>query len=113
MSLDVRHVTNGKKQIYRIIDSLAETFDIYNTLEEVPESIRHYAANEKLTFCEPDIARMFGVLDVLYPNFPNCELKGYEGRQCIAESCKYADEAGGYTNCPYFDKTWVNKALEE
>ena len=57
---------------------------------------------------------MFGVRDILYPDFPNCGLDGYEDRRCIAEGCKYAvEEKNGYMKCPYFDKTWVNKALEE
>lgn len=115
MSLDIRYVTNGKQKFYRVIDSSAETFDIYNTLEEVPESIRHYAANSELRFYQPDIARMLGVIDILYPDYPKCGLEGYEGKNCIAEGCRHADyvKLDGHVDCPYFDKTWINKALEE
>ena len=115
MSLDIRYVTNGKQKFYRVIDSSAETFDIYITLEEVPESIRHYAASEILKFCGPDLARFFGVRDILYPDYPNCGLEGYEGKICIAEMCRHADHVmlNGSVDCPYFDKTWTNKALEE
>jgi len=115
MSLDIRYVTNGQQKFYRVIDSSTETFDIYNTLGEVPESIRHYAAGVELKFCQPDLARMFGVIDILYPNYPKCGLEGYEGKNCIAESCRHTDRVmlDGSVDCPYFDKSWRNKALWE
>ena len=101
MSLDIRHVTNGKKTIYRVIDGSAETFDIYENREDIPESIRHYAPKGEPKFVGPDLARIFGVRDILYPNFPNCGHPEFAGRSCIAEACKYAVD-GDYTKCPYF-----------
>lgn len=110
MSLDIRYVTNGEKKFYRVIDSSAETFNIYETLDQVPKNIRHYAESEKLKFCGPDLARIYGVLDILYPGFPNCGLEEYTDRKCIAESCKYAaEEPNGWEKCPYFDKEYLNE----
>lgn len=105
MSLNIRHVTNGKKTIYRVTDSVSDVSGIYENLEDIPASIRYYAEKTKLTFAGPDLARMFGVLDVLYPNFPKCGHPDYVGKNCIAESCRYSDD-DNYRACPYFDKTY-------
>lgn len=102
MSLDIRHLTNGEKTIYTVRDSLHMTFNVYNTLEEVPEDVRHYAETTKLQFAGPDLARVLGSRDVLYPNFPDCGHPEYLGEVCIAESCKYGDPT--YKDCPYFGK---------
>ena len=107
MSIDIRHVTNGKKTIYRVIDSSADfgmAFNVYETREEIPQNIRHYAPEEEPKFVGPDMAAIFGVLDILYPNFPNCGHPDYLGKRCIAESCKFADPT--YRDCPYFDKAY-------
>ena len=102
MSVNIRLLTNGEKTVYTVRDSLNETFTIYNTIDEIPESIRHYAKDVKLKFCEPDLARIFGVRDLFYPNFPDCGHPNYLGKACIAESCKYGDPT--YKDCPYFGK---------
>ena len=101
MSLDIRYVTNGKKTIYRIIDGVNDSFNIYEKLEDVPESIRHYASKKEPTFVGPDLARLFGVRDILYPNFPDCGNPEYSGKSCIAEACKYAIDED-YTKCQFF-----------
>lgn len=92
MSLDIRYITNGVKTIYRVIDGSAESFNIYNDRDDIPKSIRHYAPKGEPKFVGPDMATIFGVRDILYPNFPNCGLPDYVGRRCIAESCKFADD---------------------
>lgn len=102
MSLDIRHLTNGEKTIYTVRNSAVGSFDIYNTIDEIPESIRHYAETTRLQFCEPDLARLFGVRDIFYPNFPDCGHPEYLEKACIAESCKYGDPT--YKECPYFGK---------
>lgn len=62
MSIDVRWFTNGEKKIYWVRDAVAETVNIYDALEQVPKSIRHYAEKIKNPqVCEPDLARYFGV----------------------------------------------------
>jgi len=105
MSLDIRYITNGVKTIYRVIDGSAESFNIYNNRDDIPKSIRHYAPKGEPKFVGPDMATIFGVRDILYPNFPNCGLPDYAGRRCIAESCKFA-ENGDWSKCPYFDKKY-------
>lgn len=103
MSLDIRYVTNGEKSIYRVIDGVSETFRIYNSRDEIPKNIRHYAPEGEPKFVQPDMASILGVKDILYPNFPNCNHPDYLGQPCIAESCIYAKEKG-YKNCPFFQK---------
>lgn len=111
MSLDMRYLTNGKKEIYTVRDSLHMTFNVYEKREDVPENIRHYVP-EKVQYAGPDLARIFGVLDILYPNFPKCGWEGYTDRLCIGDGCRFDEECGGYMNCLYFDKSWKNTALE-
>lgn len=100
MSLDVRHLSNGEKEIYSVTDFGVRT--IYERLEDVPKSIRYYAEKEKLKVVKPDMARMLGVLDVLYPNFPNCGMEGYENKKCIAESCCEYPLGEDWSKCPYY-----------
>lgn len=114
MSLDMRYLTNGKKEIYTVRDSLHMTFNVYNKREDVPESVRHYIP-EKVQYAGPDLARILGVLDILYPGFPNCGMNNYTDKKCIGDSCRFCeglDKDYAYTNCPYFDKNWKNTALE-
>lgn len=99
MSLNVRHLTNGEKEIYAIKDF--GILKIFNSLDEVPKQIRPHAKHEKLIMVGPDMARILGVLDVLYPNFPNCGMENYIGKKCVAESCMFAPD-GDWTKCKYF-----------
>ena len=113
MSLDIRYVTNGKKTIYRVIDSsddFGTAFNVYDTRDQIPESIRHYAPKGEPKFVGPDMAAIFGVLDILYPNFPKCNHPDYIEKRCIAEACKFADPT--YQDCPYFDKTYKEEPSE-
>ena len=103
MSIDIRYVTNGKKAIYRVIDSSAKAFNIYESKDQIPQNIRHYAPEGEPKFVDPDMAAIFGVLDVLYPNFPKCGHPDYIGKRCIAMSCKFAYPT--YKDCLYFDKS--------
>lgn len=105
MSLDIRYVTNGTVSVYRVLDSAAEAFNIYEKKEDIPQSIRHYAPDTP-KFAGPDFAAWIGVQHILYPNFPKCGHPEFVGKACIAESCKYAAEAGAYVACPYFDKNY-------
>ena len=104
MSIYIRYVTNGKKTIYRVIDSSANAFNIYETKDQIPQNIRHYAPEGEPKFVGPDMAAIFGVLDVLYPVFPRCRDPDYPEKRCIAESCKFAVPT--YRDCPYFDKSY-------
>ena len=104
MSLDIRHVTNGEKTIYAVTHTDTGIREIYSTRDEIPKSIRHYATTGGPKFVEPDTARILGVQDILYPNFPKCKMPGYEDMICIAEACKKAEPT--YRDCPYFDKSY-------
>ena len=91
MSLDIRYLTNGEKSVYAVRNSgvTPTSLEIFETYEDIDERIRHYAPKGEPKWCGPDLARTFGVLDLFYPNHPNCVMKNYSDRQCIAESCKY------------------------
>lgn len=105
MSLNVRWLTNGKKEVYTVVNSSEKTFDVYSSIREIPVEIRHYAdIIKKPTFCGPDLSRMFGVQEIFYPDFPKvCNHPDYIGKMCIAESCKYAED-DNWEKCPYFPK---------
>ena len=97
MSLNIRYLTNGKKAVYCVRDSLNETLTAYDNIKDNPEGIRHYAPKGEPTFAGPDLARILGFRDILYPNFPGCGHPDYVGRGCIAESCQYAGPNDDYT----------------
>jgi hypothetical protein len=112
MSLDVRHVNNGKKDIYAAIHTDTGIVDIYENLEDMPVSIRRYAVyKNESKFYGPEMARVIGgkqLREALYPEFPLCNLPGCVGNVCVAEACKCAID-GDYTKCEYFDKKWVER----
>lgn len=106
MSVDVRYVTNGNKTGYYVRDSLSEptTIKIYEKKEDIPENIRHYAKDGEPSYWGPDMARIMGCQNLLYPDFPKpCWHPDFSGKNCIAESCRYA-ENGDWTKCKYFQK---------
>lgn len=106
MSLNIRWLTNGEKKVYAVTDSLKETFNIYSEIEEIPAEIRHYAESIKEpTFCEPDLARCFGVQSIFYPDWPKpCGHPDYQGKTCIAETCRYGGHDKEWEKCPYFSR---------
>lgn len=107
MSLNIKWLTNGKEKVYTVTDSLQETFDIYSVVEEIPIEIRYYAESIKEpTFCEPDLARFFGVQSIFYPDWPKpCGHPDYQGKICIAEMCKYGGPDKGWEKCQYFGRS--------
>lgn len=106
MSINVKHVTNGEKSGYYVRNSgvTPMTVDFYSEKEEIPESIRHYAPDGEPKYWGPDMARFMGCQNLLYPNWPKpCGHPDYDGKTCIAESCKYAVD-DDWEKCPYFQK---------
>ena len=79
MSLDIRYLTNGEKNVYVVVDAAVRTVNYYNSREEIPAQIRHYAPDGNPRFVGPDDARMFLAMNALYrpgpikyiPNFIN------------------------------------------
>ena len=50
------------------------------------------------------MARFMGCQNLLYPDWPKpCGHPDYDGKMCIAESCKYAVD-DDWEKCPYFQK---------
>ena len=84
MSLDIRYITNGSKTIYRVIDGVTDSFNVYKNRDDIPKSIRHYAPEGEPKFVGPDMAAILGVRDILYPNLEDCGHPDYLGKRCIA-----------------------------
>lgn len=106
MSLDIRYLTNGEKTAYRVEDSGADpvTVNYYERREDIPENIRHFAKeNEDPIFVGPDMAYILGAWEYFYPDLLECRKPGYEGRRCIAESCKYGKPS--FIDCQYLKMT--------
>lgn len=99
MSLDIRHLTNGEKTLYVVRHTDTGEREVYNTRNEVPKGIRHYAKEGEPKFVSPDIARILGVDDIFYPDFPKCTMRGYENTTCIADACTFAVPT--YKDCPH------------
>ena len=91
MSLDIRYLTNGTKNVYVVVDSASRPVSVsyYDTRDEIPVQIRHYAPEGKPMFVDPDEARLFFAMKVLYPELmcEYCGKPGYSGAVCIFESC--------------------------
>lgn len=107
MSLDIRYLTNGTKNVYVVVDSASRPVSVsyYDTRDEIPVQIRHYAPEGNPMFVGPDGARLFFAMKVLYPELmcEYCGKPGYSGAVCIFESCvepwktcKYRYTAGKY-----------------
>lgn len=106
MSLRIDYLTNGTRNIYRVRNSGVDpvAIDIYEDRDDIPMSIRHYAPYDLPKFVGPDMARFYGILDELYPNFPTCGHPDYFGDKCVAECCQFCVEEGDWETCPYFKK---------
>ena len=107
MSLDIRHLTNGKQTLYVVTYTDIGKREIYDKRDDIPQCIRHYAKEDEPKFVEPDMANLFGVQDIFYPNFPKCGHPEYIGTKCIAEACALAGP-DGYRQCPHFDKAYYS-----
>lgn len=91
MSLDIRYLTNGTKNVYVVVDSASRPVSVtyYDTRDEIPVQIRHNAPEGKPMFVGPDGARLLCAMKVLYPElmYEYCRKPGYSGAVCIFESC--------------------------
>ena len=70
MSLNIRYLTNGKITAYTVTNSgvTPSTFEIFKNREDIDIRIRHYAKETDPVYCDPDIAKMFGVRELFYPD---------------------------------------------
>ena len=92
MSLQVRYLTNGEREVFTVLNSGVRpiSFEIFDKREDIDPRISHLVPTGDPVFCGPDLAHMFGVQGLFYPDFPRiCTLKGYEDKRCIAELCKH------------------------
>ena len=91
MSLKIRYLTNGTKNVYVVVDTALGPVPVnyYDMRDEIPVQIRHYAPEGKPMFVGPDSARLFFAMKVLYPELmcEYCGKSGCSGAVCIFESC--------------------------
>lgn len=103
MSLDIRYLTNGTKNVYVVVDTSLRPVPVnyYDTRDEIPVQIRHYAPEGKPMFVGPNGARNLFAMKALYPDLMNerCSLPEFVGLPCIFESCQLCWQAcnGRYT----------------
>lgn len=107
MSLDCRLFRKkGEDQIYYYCRNSGVTptaVSLWTDPAETPKEIEHYFKNLGVITIGPDLARYFRIQDQLYPDFPKCGHPEYKGKECVAESCKFAPESD-WEKCPYFPK---------
>lgn len=104
MSIDCRYMTNGKKTAYTMLHTDTGLVEEFASFDEIPAGVRSYFERKREPkYCGPDLANMLRLNSVFYPDWPKaCGHPNFVGTRCIAESCKYADEAGEWENCPWF-----------
>ena len=104
MSIDCRYMTNGEKTAYTLLHTDTGVVEEFASLDEIPNSVRHYFDHKKgPKFCGPDLSHILRLNSVFYPDWPKaCGRPDCAGKRCVAECCKYADEAGGWEKCSYF-----------
>ena len=102
MGINYLWLTNGEKTFHVIQNGPDGPRAVYERLSDIPESIRDFAhwqeeASGGPIFCEPDTARIYGVQDIFYPDWPKpCGNPNRPGRDCVAEVCsKYGGPGGG------------------
>ena len=104
MSIDCRYFTNGKKTAYTLKHTDTGLVEEFAKFQDIPVEVRDYF--KRLTepkFCDHDISHILGLNSVFYPDWPKkCGHPDYQGKRCVAEPCKFAEEAGGWEKCPYF-----------
>lgn len=101
MSLDIRYLTNGTKNVYVVVDSASRPVSVnyYETRDEIPVQIRHYAPEGNPVIVGPEGARLLFAMKALYPELIHefCDNPEYAGSPCIFESCSLAD----WKTCKY------------
>ena len=107
MSLDCRILKKfGTDEVYyycRNTGVKPHEIALWTDPAETPKEIEHYFKNLGTITVGPDMANYFGILDKLYPNFPNCGMPEYKSKPCIGEACGKAPD-GDWEKCPYFPK---------
>lgn len=94
MSLDFRYLTNGEKTLYCVTDSAARPVErtTYESIEDVPEGIRHYAPKEP-TLVTPDCAQVLGFGRELYPEYERrCCYESGRVDACVGQKCNILGE---------------------
>lgn len=115
MSIDCRYFTNGKKTAYTLKHTDTGLVEEFAKFEDIPVEVRDYFKHlTEPKFCDPDISHILGLNSVFYPDWPKkCGHPDYQGKRCVAESCKFAEEAGGWEKCPYFTGERLEDLHEE
>ena len=96
MSLDIRYLTNGTKNVYVVVekDVTPGAVHFYSERDEIPYQIRDYAPKGKQMFVGPDSARILFAMNALFPELIHefCDKPEYAGSPCIFESSSLANK---------------------
>lgn len=110
MSIRIDYLTNGKKALYCVRNAgvTPSTYETYEKLEDIPESIRHYAPKGEPEVTTPDIAQFLGFGPDLFPEYENkCMYNGLRSMACIGPGCRQIGD-GNPTHCAY----WIENKEE-
>ena len=112
MSIDIKYVSNGKKALYYVMNTgvTPNTYTTCEKLEDIPESIRHYAPKGDPKVIDPDTAQFLGLGPALYPEYENrCMYNGFRAMACVGPGCllQFIDNP---IYCPYWIKDKEEKA---
>lgn len=106
MSLDIRYLTNGKKALYCVTNSFASpvSYEVYESIEDIPKEIRHYAPRGDPLFVGPDSAQLSGFGPIFYPEYEHrCLYKGVALIPCLGPGCAMlTPENPNPQNCKYW-----------
>ncbi len=106
MSIHLDYFSNGKKALYYVRNTgvVPNTCTTYEKLEDIPESIRHYAPKGDPKVIVPDVAQFLGLGPELFPEYENrCMWNGLRPMACIGPGCQQIGE-GNPMDCPYWIK---------
>lgn len=106
MSLSIRYLSNGKRALYCVSSTGVTTIEktTYESINDIPESIRHYAPKGEAELIPPDVAQYLGFGPDLFPELEKkCMYFGDPVQPCIGPGCNEVGE-GSPIYCPYWVK---------
>lgn len=93
MSINIHYLSNGKKSYYCVTNAGVTPIErtVYENIDDIPKSIRHYAEGKSPMEVAPDVAQILGFGEYLYPEMENrCSLFGNEKIvPCLGTRCAF------------------------
>ena len=113
MSINIHYLSNGKKSYYCVTNAGVTPIErtVYENINDIPESIRHYAEGKSPKEVTPDVAQSLGFGEYLYPEMENrCSLYGNKKiTPCLGTICGFiAFPDRKLETCPHWIKRQCN-----